>query len=82
MTEEEAIKIMEMRECCRECVVSDFTCKDCDTAFEMAIKSLEQIEKIKSIINDPFYFRDMPVYFEHDVLRYKAICEVLGCKTV
>lgn len=42
MTREEAIKIMEMRECCRECVVSDFTCKDCDTAFEMAIKALEQ----------------------------------------
>lgn len=42
-------------------------------AFDMAIKSLEQIEKIKSIINDPFYFRDMPDY----LLRYKAICEVL-----
>ena len=43
MTSVEAIKIMEQRECCRECVVSrDFTCKDCETAFDMAIKALEQ----------------------------------------
>lgn len=82
MTNEEAIKIMEQREHCMECVVEDFTCKDCDMAFEMAIKSIKQIEKIKSIINDPFYFRGMPVYMQEDVLKYKAICEVLGCKTV
>lgn len=44
-----------------------------EEAFEIAIKSLEQIEKIESIINDSFYFRDLPNY----LLRYKAICEVL-----
>lgn len=77
MTNEEAIKILKG-------AIKKPNTEDgyMGQALDMAIKSLEQIKKIKSIINDPFYFRDMPVYFEADVLKYKAICEVLGCKTV
>ena len=42
MTREEAIEILKQRECCRECVVDIGDCNDCDKAFEMAIKALEQ----------------------------------------
>ena len=42
MTREEAIDIMEQRYTCMECVVSGYECDDCDTAFCMAIKALEQ----------------------------------------
>ena len=42
MTKEQAIEILKQRECCRECVVDNGDCNDCDKAFEMAIKSLEQ----------------------------------------
>ena len=42
MTKEEAIKILEQRECCRECVVDNGDCSDCEKAFDMAIKALEQ----------------------------------------
>lgn len=76
MTREEAIEIIKCGD------IYNRWGKDGEEVEKMAIEALEQIEKIKSIINDPFYFRGMPVYFEHDVLRYKAICEVLGCKTV
>lgn len=41
MTREEAIEILKQRECCRECVVDIGDCNDCDKAFEMAIKALE-----------------------------------------
>lgn len=43
----------------------------------MAIKALEDIEKIKAIIRTPKNF------LEQDVYRYKMICEVIAneCKT-
>lgn len=52
MTKEEAIEVLEQRMCCRECV-ADCTCKECEEAFEMAIKALEQepiLEKIRAEI--------------------------------
>lgn len=42
MTKEKAIQILNQRECCRECVVDNGDCNDCEKAFEMAIKALEQ----------------------------------------
>lgn len=41
-------------------------------ALELAIKALEDIEKIKAIIRTPSYF------LEQDVYRYKKICEVIA----
>lgn len=41
MTKEEAIDIIKQRTC-MECVVNGHECKDCDKAFDMAIKALEQ----------------------------------------
>lgn len=52
--------------------------KDVDRkAFHLAIKALEDIEKIKAIIRTPKNF------LEQDVYRYKMICEVIAneCKT-
>lgn len=46
MTKEEAIEILKQRECCRECVVDNGDCNDCDKAFEMAIQALENEETI------------------------------------
>lgn len=40
--EERAIQILEQRQCCRECVCENCTCAECDEAFDMAIKALEQ----------------------------------------
>lgn len=40
-----------------------------DEALDMAIKALEQINKIKAII-------ESPIYVQEDVFRYKAICDV------
>ena len=45
MTKEQAIEILKQRECCRECVVDNGDCNDCDKAFEMAIKALEIVEE-------------------------------------
>ena len=42
MTNKFAMNILEQRECCRECVVENCTCAECDEAFDMAIKALKQ----------------------------------------
>ena len=42
MTREQAIEILNKRECCRECVINNGDCNDCEKAFDMAIKALEQ----------------------------------------
>lgn len=41
--------------------------------FKVALQALEQIQQIKDIIN-------APVYIQEDVMRYKAICEVIKGK--
>ncbi len=50
--EERAIQILEQRACCRECVVENCTCAECDEAFEMAFKALKQEPKIKVLDRD------------------------------
>lgn len=40
MNNQEAIKILKQRQCCRECV-ADCKCEDCDKAFEMGREALE-----------------------------------------
>ena len=47
MTREEAIRIIDLRSTCRECVVSEFDCDDCDIAFVMAIEALKQPELVR-----------------------------------
>ena len=42
MARRKAIEILKQRECCRECVVDNGNCNECEKAFEMAIKALEQ----------------------------------------
>lgn len=52
--EERAIQILEQRACCMECVVENYTCAECNEAFEMAIKALEQ-EPILDRIRDKIW---------------------------
>ena len=43
MTREEAIRIIDRRKTCMECIASDIaTCEKCDEAFDMAISALNQ----------------------------------------
>jgi hypothetical protein len=54
MTREKAIEILKQRECCRECV-ADCSCDECENAFDMAIKALEQepiLNKIRAEIKE------------------------------
>lgn len=54
MTNEEAIDVLEQRKTCMECV-ANCTCEECDEAFDLAIKALEQtdtLDKIKEEILD------------------------------
>jgi hypothetical protein len=55
--EERAIQILEQRACCRECVVGNCTCAECDEAFDMAIKALEQ--------------KDWKFYYDHGYAQAK-----------
>lgn len=69
MTREEAARII------NECKDKGFkhtfyTLNEYHVALDMAIQALEQIGKIKTII-------DSGVYIQEDVLRYKMICEVM-----
>lgn len=51
--EERAVQILNQRACCRECVVENCTCAECDEAFDLAIKALEQepiLNKIRAEI--------------------------------
>lgn len=48
--EERAIYILEQRACCRECLVKDCTCVECDEAFDMAIKAIKQLSKGRNIL--------------------------------
>lgn len=54
-----------------ECMYEDET----HTALEMAIKALEQLDKIRGIVSKSEYPRE-------DVIRYKMICDVLGVEHV
>ena len=45
--------------------------KEMERIRDRLMQALEQILAIKDIINSP-------VYIQEDVLRYKAICDVLG----
>ena len=47
MTREEAIRIVDLRSTCRECMVSGVDCDDCDSAFAMAIEALKQPEIVR-----------------------------------
>ena len=72
MTNEEIKKLTELHSEKR------FECDyDACKALTMAIKAIEDIEKIKAIIRTPENF------LEQDVYRYKMICEVIAneCKT-
>ncbi len=81
MTNEEAIEIIRKECLCvdRDCNI-ERSCGKCDLmmptkepilqAYNMAIKALEQINKIKVII-------ESPIYIQEDVFRYKAICNSL-----
>lgn len=42
MTVDTAIEILTVRKTCMECVMGNGSCEDCDHAFDMAIKSLEE----------------------------------------
>lgn len=64
MTREDAIEII------TNTMFIGSSADDIDTAINMAIQALEQIGKIKTII-------DSGVYIQEDVLRYKMICEVV-----
>lgn len=59
MTRKEAIKIIEQRQTCMECVV-DGNCKDCDKAFDMAIEALRRedtfLDKVLEIIDEKIKF--------------------------
>ena len=54
MTNKFAMNILEQRECCRECVVENCTCAECDEAFDMAIKALEQEPTDDATLKDIF----------------------------
>ena len=66
--EERAIQILKQRACCMECVVSNYNCEECDEAFDIAIKALEQepiLDKIRA-----------------EILNFKEKCnasDYLGC---
>ena len=73
MTREEAIEILKQRECCRECVVDIGDCNDCDKAFEMAFKALEQepiLDKIRAEIEE---FEEEVFYRTKDYSDYAAV---------
>ena len=80
MTREEAISgLKEIRDwrglpyCIEEPLGQEGVAVITTEMIDMAIKALEQVpqlERIKSIINSD-------VYIQEDVLRYKAICEVI-----
>ena len=67
MTTEEAIKIL-THEKDEDIFISEYRNR-IHEALQMAIDALEQINKIKAII-------ESPIYIQEDVFRYKAICEV------
>lgn len=48
MTNEEAIDVLEQRKTCMECV-ANCTCEECDEAFDLAIKALEQTDTLDKI---------------------------------
>ena len=63
MTNTEAIKILTQRKWCGECN-TDCSCKECDMAFDMAIKALEQeprighwIEHDRKALREQGYYR-------------------------
>jgi len=45
ISDERAIYILEQRACCRECLIKDCTCVECDEAFDLAIKAIKQMSK-------------------------------------
>lgn len=69
MTTEEAITNLEMIGVAFVEPITNEQRKLIDDTFDMAINALEQINKIKAII-------ESPIYIQEDVFRYKAICEV------
>lgn len=69
MREERAIQILEQRQCCRECVVENCTCTECDEAFEMSIKAIKQesiLDKIRAEIKKEIIPRDSDQY-DHEI---------------
>lgn len=77
--EERAIQILEQRECCRECVVENCTCTECDEAFEMAIKALKQkpvIDKIRAEVED-YYPKPKNYAGKPKNLTYLSLNQVL-----
>lgn len=70
MTNEEALEILEHN--WTGVSNPDYTEKELCEVLELAIKAIEDIEKIKAIIRTPENF------LEQDVYRYKMICEVIA----
>lgn len=86
MTKEKAVEILKQRKCCRECV-ANCTCEECDKAFDMAIKLLEQepaIDKIRAEIEaiigehnlDDYDFCSGLICARNIIDKYKAESEV------
>lgn len=48
VSDERAIYILEQRACCRECLIKNCTCVECDEAFDLAIKAIKQMSHQKS----------------------------------
>lgn len=53
MTRDECVEIIKQRETCMECVVTPSDCGKCENAFNIAIQSIEMLNKIENLINDP-----------------------------
>lgn len=68
MTNEEAIEIL-TREIDEDPFMRTEYRERIHEALKMGVKALEQINKIKAII-------ESPIYVQEDVFRYKAICEL------
>ena len=50
VSDERAIYILEQRACCRECLIKNCTCVECDEAFDLAIKAIKQMSKGRNIL--------------------------------
>ncbi len=51
MTREKTIRILKYRKRCIVCV-ADCNCDECDNAFDIAIKTLDEVEKYKKAIEE------------------------------
>ena len=82
--EERAIQILEQRACCRECVVSNYTCAECDEAFDTAIKALGQepiLDKIRAEVNRQYKWLIKTSYTSDIDIAFRSIFRIIDkCK--